>query len=56
MAIITVVTTVTIDTEKTNEQIFKAIEKGLYWGLDVKNVASPSNVLGVKSVLKTNEL
>ncbi len=34
----------TIETTSDNKDIEKAIEKGLYYGLDIKHVAQPYNV------------
>ena len=33
-----------IETDKNIEEIKKAIERGIYWGLDVKNIAPPKKV------------
>lgn len=45
---ITIFVAVTVETNKTPEQAFDAIKRGIIWGLDVKGVAPPLNVEVVK--------
>lgn len=43
-----------IKTTKGKEQINSAIQKGLYYGLDIKHVAEPKNVK-ITNVIITNK-
>ena len=35
---------------KENEQIFNAIKSGVYWGLDVRHVAAPKDVISITQI------
>lgn len=35
---------INVNTSKQEEEVYKAIVKGIYYGLDVKHIASPQNV------------
>lgn len=40
----TIYVEVKVYTNKSDDSIFSAIKKGIYYGLDVKNIAPPKNV------------
>ena len=41
---------INVYTNKENEQILNAIKRGVYWGLDVKRVASPRDVISITQI------
>ena len=41
---IVIFVSVEVETTKSPEAAFDAIKKGIYWGLDIKHVASPDKV------------
>lgn len=41
---ISITVKVAVDTFKTKEEVMSGINKGIYWGLDVRGVAAPSAV------------
>ena len=49
---ITIKIRVNVSENTKPEAIDRAIEKGLYWGLDVKNIANPQN-LEIVSITQT---
>ena len=51
----TICVEITIYTNKDNEQSFNAIKKGIYYGLDVRNVASPKDVVSITQITPTSK-
>ena len=54
----TVIVSFDVTTTSTEEEIFAAVSKGIFYGLDVKNVAAPANITinKVQMRIKTEEL
>ena len=41
---VVILVSIEVETNKSPEAAFEAIKRGIYWGLDTKNVASPDKV------------